>query len=165
MAAINGTNFLLYKSDIDPKVALFSERVKRDGGILEALHCIRDAFEDEKLPLGHSTNVSVSLNVDMPESTNKESQGFLEVLPGVRSGSITVEGLVDYTDSQNAAELADFLLNRTKLFFEFGTAASGDQVYEGAGFLSSLEVSAEMESPVTYSGSITITGTISTTTN
>jgi hypothetical protein len=42
MAAINGTNFLLYKSDIDPKVALFSERVKRDGGILEAINCIRE---------------------------------------------------------------------------------------------------------------------------
>lgn len=115
--------------------------------------------------IGHTTSCTISLSADLPEATTKDSSGYQEVIAGLRSGEISFEGLVDYTDSQNAAELGDFLLNRTKLFFEFGTAASGDQVYEGAGFLNSLEVSAEMESPVTYSGSITITGTITTSTN
>lgn len=115
--------------------------------------------------IGHTTSCTISLSADLPEATTKDSSGYQEVIAGLRSGEISFEGLVDYTDSQNAAELGDFLLNRTKLFFEFGTAASGDQVYSGAGFLNSLEVSAEMESPVTYSGSITITGTITTSTN
>jgi len=115
--------------------------------------------------IGHTTSCTISLSADLPEATTKDSSGYQEVIAGLRSGEISFEGLVDYTDSQGAAELGDFLLNRTKLFFEFGTAASGDQVYEGAGFLNSLEVSAEMESPVTYSGSITITGTITTSTN
>lgn len=115
--------------------------------------------------IGHTTSCTISLSNDLPEATTKDSGGFQEVIAGVRSGEISFEGLVDYTDAQNAAELGDFLLARTKLFFEFGTAATGDQLYSGAGFLSSLEVSAEMESPVTYSGSITITGTIEATTN
>lgn len=115
--------------------------------------------------IGHTTSCTISLSADLPEATTKDSSGYQEVIAGLRSGEISFEGLVDYTDTQGAAELGDFLLNRTKLFFEFGTAASGDQVYEGAGFLNSLEVSAEMESPVTYSGSITITGTITTSTN
>ncbi len=115
--------------------------------------------------IGHTTSCSLSLSVDLPEATTKDSSGFQEVIAGVKSGEISFDGLVDYTDSQNAAELNDFLLNRTKLFFEFGTSTTGDQLISGAGFLSSLEMSAEMESPVTYSGSITITGTITTATN
>lgn len=115
--------------------------------------------------IGHTTSCTISLSADLPEATTKDSAGYQEVIAGLRSGEISFEGLVDYTDSQNAAELADFLLNRTKLYFEFGTAVTGDQLFEGAGFLNSLEVSAEMESPVTYSGSITITGAITTSTN
>jgi hypothetical protein len=99
--------------------------------------------------IGHTTSCTISLSNDLPEATTKDSGGFQEVIAGVRSGEISFEGL----------------LARTKLFFEFGTAATGDQLYSGAGFLSSLEVSAEMESPVTYSGSITITGTITAATN
>ncbi len=121
--------------------------------------------EGSEANIGHTTSCSISLSNDLPEATTKDSNGYQEVISGVRSGEISFEGLVDYTDSQNAAELTDFLLNRTKLFFEFGTAVTGDQVYSGAGFLSSLEVSAEMESPVTYSGSITITGSITTAAN
>jgi hypothetical protein len=49
--------------------------------------------------------------------------------------------------------------------WSFGTAASGDTIYEGEGFISAIEVSAEMESPVSYSGTITITGAITTSTN
>lgn len=105
------------------------------------------------------------MSVDLPESTTKDSNGFSEVIAGVKSGEISFDGLVDYTDSQNAAELNDLLLARTKIFFEFGTAVTGDQLISGAGFLSSLEMSAEMESPVSYSGSITITGAITTATN
>ena len=159
MAAINGTNFLLYKSDIDPKVALFSERVKRDGGILEALHCIRDAFEDEKLPLGHSTNVSVSLNVDMPESTNKESQGFLEVLPGVRSGSITVEGLVDYTDSLSYADYVNMVITRQKVEF-YMQATDNNFIVNGNGFVNSVEQVGPAEGVTTYSLELELTNLI-----
>ena len=42
---------------------------------------------------------------------------------------------------------------------------SCDYVYSGAGFLNAVEMSDKMESPVTYSGSITITGSISKATN
>lgn len=114
--------------------------------------------------IGHTTSCTISLSNDLPTATTKDSSGFQEVIAGVISGEISFEGLVDYTDSQNAAELADFLLARTKLYFEFGTSTTGDQLFEGAGYLNSLEVSAEMESPVTYSGSITITGAITAST-
>jgi predicted secreted protein len=115
--------------------------------------------------IGHSTSCSLSLSNDLPEATPKDSNGFQEVIAGVKSGEISFEGLVAYDDSNNAIEAADLLLARTKVDWSFGTAETGDAVYSGEGFISSIEMSAEMESPVSYSGSITVTGAISKATN
>ncbi len=157
MGAINGTNFLLYKSDIDAKVAPYKERVQQDGGILEALQCVRDAFEEVKQMLGHSTNATISLDVDLPESTNKDSQGFREVIAGVKSGTISVEGLVDYTDTVSFADFSTLLLTREKTEF-YLQQASGGIVYNGEGFVLSAEQVGAMETACTYSLELELTG-------
>lgn len=115
--------------------------------------------------LGHSTSATLSLSNDLPEVTTKDSNGYQEVISGVKSGEISFEGLVAYDDDLNAIEAADFIQAGTKLDWSFGTAETGDATYSGEGFLSSVEISAEMESPVSYSGSITVTGQISKATN
>jgi hypothetical protein len=119
----------------------------------------------EDTALGHTTSCTLTLSNDLPEATTKDSSGFQEVIAGLMSGEISFEGLVAYDDSANAIELADYLLARTQLTCVFGTAQTGDEVYSAEGFLSSVEMSAEMESPVSYSGSITLTGSITKSTN
>jgi|TARA_R110002020_G_scaffold228882_2_gene439686 predicted secreted protein len=137
VGVFNGTNLLL--------------KVITDGGTLATV--------------GHTTSCSLSLSNDLPEATTKSSGGFQEVIAGVRSGEISFDGLVAYDDAANAIEMADYLLARQKIDFSFGTAETGDAVYSGEGFFSSVEMSAEMESPVTFSGSITVTGAITKSTN
>ena len=129
----NGTNLIL--------------KVITDGGTLAAL--------------GHTTSATLSLSVDMPEATSKDSSGFSEVIAGVKSGEISFEGLVAYDDGAGADEISTYLLGRTKVDWSFATAITGDTLYTGEGFISSCEISAEMESPVSYSGTITCTGAIS----
>lgn len=119
----------------------------------------------EDTTLGHTTSCTMSFSSDLPEATTKDSSGFQEVIAGVKSGEISFDGLVAYDDSANAIELADYLLAGTQVTAVFGTAVSGDSVYTVEGFLSSVEMSAEMESPVSYSGSITTTGSIVKSTN
>lgn len=119
----------------------------------------------EDTALGHTTSCTMSFSSDLPEATTKDSSGFQEVIAGVKSGEISFDGLVAYDDSANAIELADYLLAGTQVTAVFGTAVSGDSVYTVEGFLSSVEMSAEMESPVSYSGSITTTGSIVKSTN
>ena len=114
----------------------------------------------EDTALGHTTSCSLSLNNDLPEATTKDSNGFQEVIAGVMSGELSFDGLVAYDDTANGIELADYLLARTQLTCVFGTIESGDAIFTAEGFLSSVEISAEMESPVSYSGSITLTGAI-----
>ena len=119
----------------------------------------------EDVTVGHTTSCTLTISHDLPEATTKDSAGWQEVISGVRSGEISFEGLVDYTDTANAIELADYIINRTQITAVFGTTESGDSIYTAEGFISSIEQSAEMESPVSYSGSITITGPIVKSTN
>ncbi len=115
--------------------------------------------------IGHSTSASLSLSMDGPEATSKDSAGYQEVIGGLRSGEISFEGLVDYTDTTNVPAMATLMENRSKIDWSFGTTTSGDTVFSGEGFITSIETSGEMESAVTYSGTIVTTGTITTAVN
>jgi predicted secreted protein len=116
--------------------------------------------------IGHSTSCTISFTNDMADATTKDSSGFSEVIAGLRSAEISFDGLIDYTDgSSGGAEIAHKLLTRQKCDFTFGTAATGDTVYSGEGFISSCEISGSMEEAVTYSGTITVTGAITESVN
>jgi len=115
--------------------------------------------------IGHTTSCTISFTNDMADATTKDSSGFSEVIPAVRSAEISFDGLVDYTDSDGGGEIAHKLLTRQKCDFSFGTAATGDTVYTGEGYVSSCEISGTMEEATTYSGTITVTGAITESTN
>lgn len=114
----------------------------------------------EGTTVGHTTSCTLSISHDLPEATTKDSAGWTEVISGVRGGEISFDGLVDYSDDANAIELVDYVIARTIVTCVFGTAASGDAIYTAEGYISSIEQTADMESPVSYSGSITLTGAI-----
>lgn len=118
--------------------------------------------DGSEIKVGHSTSATLSLSNDLPEATSKDSSGFAEHIAGVISGELSFEGLIVYDESsaQNVIDASDYLIARTKVYWEFGTDSTGDNFYHGAGFLNSVEHSAEMESPASYSGSITVTGSI-----
>lgn len=115
--------------------------------------------------IGHTTSCTISFTNDMADATTKDSSGYSEVIPAVRSAEISFDGLVDYTDGNGGGEIAHKLLTRQKCDFTFGTAATGDTIYSGEGYVSSCEISGTMEEAVTYSGTITVTGAITESTN
>lgn len=112
--------------------------------------------------LFNSTSASMSLSMDAPEATTKDSGGFQEVIAGVKSGEISFDGLVAYdtVSGIQIGDVADDLLAGTEVTWEFSTDVTGDNKYTGSGYISSVEITAEAESPVSYSGTIVTTGTI-----
>lgn len=111
----------------------------------------------------NSTSCSLSLSVDTPEATTKDSGGFQDLIAGVKSGEISFEGLVAYdavSGSVQIGDISDELLAGTEVTWEFSTDVAGDDKYSGTGIISSIEITADMESPVSYSGTIVTTGTI-----
>lgn len=110
----------------------------------------------------NSTSCSLSLSADTPEATTKDSGGFQDLIVGVKSGEISFEGLVAYDSGSGSqiGDISDELISGAQVTWEFSTDVSGDDKYSGSGFISSIEITADMESPVSYSGTIVTTGTI-----
>ena len=115
--------------------------------------------------LPDQTEGSISISMETRDITTKDSNGFRELLEGVRSGSISVSGLVDDDGAGGAgADLFASLNGRAAVSIVFGLdGATDDYNYSCEAFCTSLEVSAATEDNVTYSASFEITGAITET--
>ena len=69
------------------------------------------ASDDEII--GHSNSCSLTIGADLPDSTTKDSNGFTEVIAGIRNAQFSASGLIRYGDPLNYTELADYVLQRT----------------------------------------------------
>ena len=97
-----------------------------------------------------ATDCSLSLNMETIDITTKDSAGFRELLGGVKSGSMSVSGLIDYNDASNddVSDLFTALDNRTALTLKFAKAnpvVGEDFNYSASGFITSLEQSGGTE--------------------
>lgn len=115
-----------------------------------------------------ATDCSLSLNMETIDITTKDSAGFRELLGGVKSGSMSVSGLVDYNDASNkdVSDLFTALNDRTSLTLKFGKATpvvGEDFNYSASGFITSLEQSGGTEDTATYSASFELSGAITQT--
>jgi hypothetical protein len=106
-----------------------------------------------------ATTASLELSVDLPDATTKDSAGWSEFFAGVRSFTLSSDGLVDYaTDAKvETDELVALLIARTAVAVEFSTATSGDMKLSGNAFITSISQTADMESPSGFS--VTFQGT------
>ena len=114
-------------------------------------------------------NCTLNVNHSTREITNKESNGFKEVLEGVRDFSIDVDGAYAWTNAQGA-DLTDgaddlidtnVLTNRLPVTFMFGdNQTTDDNFYSGKGFITSMSLTGGTEDTATYSFTIEGTGTL-----
>lgn len=106
--------------------------------------------------LGHSTQSRFSLNVDLPDATSKDSLGFKEVIAGIRSGTISVAGLVDYSDTVNFDQLASMVLTKEVNEWVFTQEAFEGLTLTGKGYINNVEQVGDMENLVSYDLEITL---------
>ena len=112
-----------------------------------------------------ATDCSLSLNMETIDITTKDSAGYRELLAGMRSGSISVSGLVDYQDTnKDIVDLYTAWENRTSLTLKFSSELSNDTSFTASGFLTSLEQSGGTEDTATYSATFELTGQVTTAT-
>lgn len=108
--------------------------------------------------LGHSTGTVINLQQDLADATTKDSQGWQEFLAGIRSGTIRAEGLTDYSDSLNFAQLEEMLITRSINDFYFKQPANEKVIIRGNGFVSNISEVAENNGAVSFNVEIQLTG-------
>lgn len=118
--------------------------------------------------IAHSTSCSLSVSVDLPEATTKDSGGWAQQIQGVRSWSVSTDGLAVIESAAagiNVEDLFSSISSRTDVTLTFSTFVSGDKIWTGSAAVESLDFTGDMESPATFSASFTGTGALVMTTN
>jgi predicted secreted protein len=114
------------------------------------------------VPILKATTASLEMSVDMPDATTKDSQGWAEFFAGVRSWTLSSDGLIDYATSASVEtdELVAMLIARSTVAVTFGTSTTGDMLLSGNAYVSSISQTADMESPSGFSVSFQGTGAL-----
>jgi hypothetical protein len=115
----------------------------------------------EGVAVAMQRGLSISVEQDLPDATNKESAGWARHLDGILSGGIDFDGLFStglLTDNpavMGAKDLMDYIINRESMLIEvlgltYPIVAEVD--------MSSLKIGAPMEGGMTLAGSLKFQG-------
>jgi len=112
--------------------------------------------------VGRMTSASLSISMETRDTSTKDSAGWRELLEGQKSWSLSGDGLVVYslTGADGFSDLYGYLNGRTNLYVKFGSVGTGEKVYSGRGFITSLDQEAGVEDNTTFSFSFEGTGAL-----
>ena len=112
--------------------------------------------------VGKMTSASLSVTMATRDISTKDSAGWMEVLEGQKSWTLSGEGLVVYNNTGKTTpdEIYTLLSNRTAVAIEFGSAATDEKYYAGSGFFTEFSTDAGVEDNATFSFSFQGTGVL-----
>ena len=121
---------------------------------------------DSEVVVDHVTECSISLSTDIRDITTKTSGGWREILPALKSASLSLSGLFAEDATNNFNQLVDHQIAGKLLYVIFtntgagASANAGDEQFDVSGYITSLEQTAGTEDNVTFSMTLEITGTV-----
>lgn len=109
---------------------------------------------------------SITLTTDMRDITNKDSAGWKQILPGLKSASCSATGFLDYDHTTGFEEFQAAQIAGTEFDIEIRVGATtsadttGDRVYTCSGFITSVELSSSFEETQEYTVNFDINGAL-----
>lgn len=97
-----------------------------------------------------ATSCNLTLNREMRDITNKDSSGYKKVLPGMKSWTVTTEGLYNPSTSNSFITLYSAWTGGTQLTLTWKNS-SQDYYYTGTAYITNLTQNAPLEGNVTWS--------------
>jgi predicted secreted protein len=104
------------------------------------------------VPIAHSTSATINIEQDLPDATTKDDGGWADHINGLKSWSVDFDGLVDYSASYGVEELFD-LRNKNNVTVRWSTGSGS--FWQGSASIATLSMTADMEAPISYSGTFT----------
>lgn len=109
-------------------------------------------------PYGYATSCTFDGTTATTEVIHKDSTGnFSERDPSTQSWSLSTEGFHSYdttvngTAVESVSDIRSAWINRTRLFLQWTTAASGSETLEGYAYITSFSETAPVNETATYS--------------
>jgi predicted secreted protein len=88
--------------------------------------------------INHAQGGSLNIDHSPRDVTTKDSAGWQEVLEGLRSWSVSANGLLAFDATYGTDDLDDIITGRTTVTVRFSTEVTGDTYYEGTAYISNL---------------------------
>jgi len=112
--------------------------------------------------VGKMTSASLSVSMATRDTSTKDSAGWMEVLEGQKSWTLSGEGLVVYNNTGKTTpdEIYTLLSTRAVVVIQFGSASSDEKYYTGSGFFTEFSTDAGVEDNATFSFSFQGTGVL-----
>lgn len=125
-----------------------------------------------KLRVGANTLVgqtggSLSLSRDTIDTTTKDSGEWGEIIPGKKSGSISLDALYnpDANSGTGALDMLDMFSDGTVGVLKWGETTTGTKYMTASGYITGFDLDGPQGDVATYKCTFTITGEVTTGTN
>jgi TP901-1 family phage major tail protein len=107
--------------------------------------------------VANTTSASIETSMSGRDTTTKDSAGWKEIMEGLREWTISGDYLFEEAAAYGYTDLFALITARTSVVLIFSSEVTGDKIYTGTAYLTSLSKEAPMEE--TVSGSYTFEGT------
>lgn len=118
-------------------------------------------------PYGYATSCTLDMSAEVRETLSKDSvSSWAENEVGQLSATLSFEGFfsedttINSTNVENVSDLFGDFSGKTAVSWRFTTDATGEAVWSGSGYITSLSFTGNVEENATYSGTITVSGAI-----
>jgi TP901-1 family phage major tail protein len=118
------------------------------------------ALYKDGVKVTHSTNTSLDISEDIIDVTTKDSSGWKESIPGLRSASGSGDFLFSEDGAVNFEDFFDEINTRSSFTALWSTAVTGDKTYTGTAYITSISLSGGVEDAMTYNIAFEITGAV-----
>ena len=111
-------------------------------------------------PVGATTSFNWSASVELPDTTTRDSGGFAEHLPGGGLRTITgsCDGFQDPALALSTTELYNLISSRSDFTCLIIPETTGTKGFTGTATISGLDITYDMEQPVSLSFSFQVNG-------
>jgi len=108
--------------------------------------------------VSYGTSHDFEITMETREASNKDSQGWAEKREGQKSWTASGEFIFAEDATMSFSDLFALVTARTKVVAKIATTTTGDKIYSGDAYITSLSKSAPNEDTVTFSVSLDGTG-------
>lgn len=111
--------------------------------------------------IADTRDLSISISDAEIDVSTRDSGGWKETLPGQRSWSASLSGVIDYTvltTESGYQAIQDLAISRAPIQLLFGKNSTGSYQYSGSGYIMSADISATYEDAVTWTAEISGNG-------
>lgn len=105
-------------------------------------------------------NQSMETAVDLIEITTKDSSGHKEFLAGEDSTDLSIEGILDESDTYTYEDIRAAAVAKSAVAFIYGGTTAGDETYSGNCIISNVQQGAPKNGSRPWSAKMKVTGVV-----